>query len=172
MLTNSMAHKYQCTNKCKKNHCYNQFCGWFRYFLEVCRRRAECNTIQLISLLKLSSDSVTKGTLIQKRKISVVGLVHGWIDCLYYPIPLQWVYLHWSLKTHPFLLFLELSKRNLSCKSQSSSCYTCVTFWPWHMCDILTDEHMMQWQKKRSLCNAKSAQILCILHSKRTQHLR
>ena len=54
--------------KAKKNHHYNQSCGWFRYFLEVCRRRAECDTIQLISLLKLSSDSVTKGTLIQKKK--------------------------------------------------------------------------------------------------------
>ena len=52
----------------KKNHCYNQSCGWFRYFLELCQWRAECNTIQLISLLKLSSDSITKGTLMQKKK--------------------------------------------------------------------------------------------------------
>ena len=57
----------------------------------------------------------------KKKKISMLGLVHGWIDSLYYPIPLQWVYLHWPLKTHPFLLFLGLSKGNLSCKSQSSS---------------------------------------------------
>ena len=121
MLTNSMAHKYQRTNKCKKNHCYNQSCGWFRYFLELCQWRAECNTIQLISLLKLSSDSITKGTLMQKKKISMLGLVHGWIDSLYYPIPLQWVYLHWPLKTRPFLLFLGLSKGNLS-----SSCETII----------------------------------------------
>ena len=160
MLTNSMAHKYQCTNKSKKIHHYNQSCGWFRYFLEVCRWIAKCNTIQLISLLKLSSDSVTKGTLIQKKKISVVGLVHGWIDCLYYPIPLQWVYLHWSLKTCPFLLFLELSKGNLSCKSQSSSCYTCVTFWPWHMCDVLTDEHMA-W------CNDRKREIFAMQNQHR-----
>ena len=106
--------------KAKKNHHYNQFCGWFRYFLEVCWRIAKCNTIQLILTQTFQRFSYQRHPD-AKKKISVVGLVHGCIDSLYYPIPLQWVYLHWPLKTRPFFLFLGLSKGNLSCKSQSSS---------------------------------------------------
>ena len=157
MLTNSMAHKYQRTNKCKKNHCYNQSCGWFRYFLELCQWRAECNTIQLISLLKLSSDSVTKGTLMQKKKkISMLGLVHGWIDSLYYPIPLQWVYLHWPLKTLGF-------PKETSVANCSQVLYTCVTFWPWRMCDVLTNEHMAWYNdRKREIFAMQNQHRYCV----------
>lgn len=41
------------------------------------------------------------------------------------------------------------------------------------MCDILTNEHMAlcNWQKRISFCSEKSAQILCIVHSKCIQNM-